>query len=159
VKYKVLVTASKPMKGLRSNQEWADHLEEHGIEYWVPIYVDLVNIFIAKSQFYSGWKTAFSCAPDYPQMQSWLDDKSDCDSDSEVWGDTKKEDDYNFADLMAWLKKKDIARGKKVATTSSHAGKKSVVKEKRKKERKVSSNKSEDLSERKKSKSKQKSAK
>ncbi len=161
VKYKALISASKPMQGLRANQEWADHLEQHGIDYWVPIYVDLVNIFIAKSQFYSGWKTAFNRAPDYPQMKSWLDNKSDCDSDSEVWGDTKNADDYSFVDLMGWFKKEDAARGRKVtvAKASSSAGKKLVMKEKRKKERKVSSDESEVLSERKKSKSKQKSTK
>ena len=49
-KYKVLVSSSKQMLNLRSNQEWTDHLEEFGIEKnWFPVFADLANIFISKS--------------------------------------------------------------------------------------------------------------
>jgi hypothetical protein len=151
MKYKALINASKPMQGLRSSQDWLDHLDEHGVEHWIPIFVDLVNVFIAKSQFYSNWKALFSHAQNYPQMKSWLDANSDAESDSEVWAETKNPDHYTIGDLAEWLKRKDVAKGKKPA------GKKSVVKqEKRKKERKVSSEESDGSSEGKKSKSKSK---
>jgi hypothetical protein len=83
-KYKELVNASKPMQGLRSSQEWADHRQEHGVEHWIPVFVDLVNVFTAKSQFYSSWKGSFSHAQKHAQMKSWLDANSDAESDSEV---------------------------------------------------------------------------
>jgi len=77
-------------------------------------------------------------------MKSWLDANSDADSDSEVWAETKDSDQYTIGDLAEWLKRKDVAKGKK-----------SVVKqEKRKKERKASSGESDGSSEGKKSKSK-----
>ena len=146
MKYKALINASKPMQGLRSSKEWTDHLDEHGVEHWIPIFIDLVNIFIAKSQFYSSWKGLFSRAQNYPQMKSWLDADSDADSDSEVWAETKDLDHYTMLDLAEWLKRKDVAKGKKAAVTSG--GKKSVVKqEKKKKERKVSSEESDESSE------------
>jgi hypothetical protein len=133
MKYKTLINASKPMQGLRTSQEWTDHLDEHGLEHWVPIFVDLVNVFIAKSQFYSSWKAVFTRAQNYPQMKSWLDANSDADSDSEVWAETKDPEHYTIGDLAEWLKRKDVVKGKKPA------GKKSIVKqEKKKKERKVS---------------------
>jgi hypothetical protein len=117
--------------------------------------VDLVNVFIAKSQFYSSWKGSFSCAQKHPQMKSWLDANSDAESDSEVWAETKDPDYYTLADLAEWLKRKDVVKGKKPAVASSSAGKKSVGKqEKRKKERKMSSDESDGSSEGKRSKSK-----
>jgi hypothetical protein len=67
----------------------------------------------------------------YPKMIAWLDDASDCDSDSELWGETKDTDNYSLGDLKDWLGKKDVVKGKKPAATDSSAGKK----EKRKKER------------------------
>ncbi|KIJ89599.1 hypothetical protein K443DRAFT_15955 [Laccaria amethystina LaAM-08-1] len=116
----------------------ADHLQEHGVEHWIPVFVDLVNVFIAKSQFYSSWKGSFSRAQKYPQMKSWLDADSDAESDSEVWAETKDPDYYTLADLAEWLKRKDVVKGKKPAVASSSAGKKSVGKqEKRKKERRT----------------------
>jgi hypothetical protein len=97
-KFKVLTNSSSQMQGLRSSKAWTEHLEELGVEHWVPIYVDLVNIFIAKSQFYSGWKANFMNAQSYPKMKAWLNNDSDCDSDSELWGETKNVDDYSFVD-------------------------------------------------------------
>jgi len=169
-KYKACINASKAMQGLRANQEWADHLEEHGIEHWIPVFIDLVHIFIAKSQFYSSWKATFVRAVTYPQMKSWLNNNSDGESDSEVWHEAKNPDHYTLADLTEWLTKKDVAKEKKPAVASSSGGRKLVVavkdKKKKKKERKVtSSEESEDISEDKKlkgkakAKSKRKSAK
>lgn len=156
-KYKALINASKPMQGLQSNQDWADHLDEHGVEHWIPVFVDLVNVFIAKSQFYSSWKALFSRAQNYSQMKSWLDANSDAESDSEVWAETKDADLYTITDLAEWLKRKDAVKGKRPAVTGSSAGKKSVVKQdKKKKERKASSEESNGSSEGRKSKSKSK---
>ena len=147
LKYKTLINASKTMQGLRTSQEWADHLDEHGVERWIPVFVDLVNVFIAKSQFYSSWKGLFSRAQNYAQMKAWLDESSDAESDSEVWAESKDPDHYTIADLAEWLKRKDAAKGKRSAGASSGGGKKSGVKqEKRKKERKASSEESEESS-------------
>lgn len=158
IKYKACINASKAMQGLRANREWAEHLEENGVEYWVPIFTDLVHIFIAKTQFYSSWKPTFSRAQSYPQMKSWLDNNSDCESDSEVWAETKDPDAYTFVDLAEWLNRKDAVRGKKPAVAGSSREKKSVaVKDKKRKQRKVSpSEESEDSPEEKKSKLKAK---
>jgi hypothetical protein len=134
-KYKVLVSSAKKMSNLRSNQEWTEHLEEFGIEHWIPVFADLANIFIAKSQFYVSWKPSFKKAQGYPKMIAWLDDASDCDSDSELWGETKDTDDYSLGDLKDWLGKKDVVKGKKPAATGSSAGKK----EKRKKDKRAPS--------------------
>jgi len=125
----------------RDHPQQCDHLEELGVEYWVPIFVDLVNIFIAKSQFYSSWKPLFKGAQKYPEMIAWLDNNSDCESDSELWGEDN--DKYSFNDLKDWLGKKDVAKGKRPATTGSSAGKK----EKRKKDKKVASESSSEASE------------
>ena len=130
-KYKVLNDSTKQMGNLRSNQEWTNHLEELGVEYWVPIFVDLLNIFIAKSQFYASWKPSFTKALGYPEMIAWLDDDSGCESDSELWAETK--DDYSLGDLKNWLRKKDVAKGKRPVATGSSA----VKKEKRKKDKRV----------------------
>lgn len=125
------------MNSLQSSQGWTEHLEDAGVEHWVPIYVDLVNIFIAKSQFYSGWKVAFNRAKEYPQMKAWLNDESDCESDSGLWGETKNADDYTFVDLLGWLKQKDAVKGKRPAIASSSAGKKAVGSGGEKKKKKV----------------------
>jgi hypothetical protein len=140
-KFKVLNNSSAQMGVLRSSQEWTDHLAELGVPYWVPIFVDLVNIFIAKTQFYSLWKPTFKRAQDYPEMIAWLDDDSDCESDSELWSETKRKDSYSFADLNKWLGRKDVAKGKKPAA-------KVAVKEKKKQDKRaVTSESSEEASE------------
>jgi hypothetical protein len=160
-KYKALINATKSMQGLRASQEWPEHLVEHGVEFWVPIFVDLVNVFKAKSQYYSLWKPEFSRVQRYPQMKSWLDDDSDCESDSEIWANTKNPDDYTFADLKEWLNRKDVAKGKRPAVASSSGGKKLVVatkdKKKKKERQEISSEESENSWKEKRSKLKAKS--
>ena len=104
-KFKVLVSSSKQTSNLRSNQEWTDHLEEFGIETnWFPVFADLANIFISKKQFYASWKPSFKKVLGYPKMVAWLNDDSDCDSGSELCGETKAADDYSLGDLkvLAW---------------------------------------------------------
>jgi len=137
VKYKAVTAVSKQMVNLRTNQEWIDHLEELGVEYYFPQFVDLANIFIAKSQFYASWRPTFKKAQSYPKMVAWLDGDSDCDSDSELWGETK--DDYSLGDLKNWLGKKDVAKRKRPAARGLSAGKKE---KKKKDKRKTSSSES-----------------
>jgi hypothetical protein len=156
VKYKVLAKSTSKIANLRSNNEWADHLVDFGVDYWVPVFADLVNIFIAKSQFYASWKPLFMRAQEYPKMLAWLNDDSDCDSDSELWGEAMNKNDYSFVNLTTWLNEKDVATGKKPAATSSRAGKKVAVKEKRKKEKRVASESSSESSEEKQEKEKAK---
>jgi hypothetical protein len=86
-------------------------------------------------------------------MIAWLDDDSDCESDSELWGETKCKDSYSFADLNKWLGRKDVAKEKKPAA-------KVAVKEKKKQnKRAVTSESSEEASEEKAVKAKAKKSK
>jgi hypothetical protein len=153
VKYKVLAKSTSKIASLWSNDEWADHLVDFGVDYWVSVFADLVNIFITKSQFYASWKPLFMRAQEYPKMLAWLNDDSDCDSDSELWGEAMNKNDYSFVNLTTWLNEKD---GKKPAATSSRAGKKVAMKEKRKKEKRVASESSSESSEEKQEKEKEK---
>jgi len=149
-KYKALVNANNTMLGLRTNKEWPIHLEEQGVDLWTPVFVDLINVFKAKSQYYSIWKPVFSCVSRHPQMKSWLNNDSDCDSDSEIWHITKQSDFYTFRDLTEWLNKRDVVKGKRPAIGSSGGGRKSVSTKGKKKERKeTSSEESEEESEKK----------
>lgn len=151
-KYLACVDASQAFKGLRLNEKWADHLEEFGLEPWVPIYIDLLNIFISKTQFYSTWQILFRRVQKFPQMIEWLEKKEDDgSSDSEIWAEKKRPDFYTLADLTDWMDKKDVVKGKKPAV----AARSSEKKLKKKKERKVSSEE-ESSPERQKSKSKSK---
>jgi len=151
-KYKAVIASIPKMKDLKTSQEWADHLEDVGAAPgWGPIYVDLVNMFIAKSQFYSSWKSTFDRIKGYLEMKAWLDNASDYESDDGLWDEKKNPDDYTFVDLQAWAKKravvkKGVVKGKKPAVTSSNAGKKGVSgsKEKRKKPKKASTEEEEE---------------
>jgi hypothetical protein len=152
-KFKAVNNSYEQMGNLRSSQEWTDHLAELGVPYWTPIFVDLVNIFISKTQYYSMWKPTFKRLQDYPEMIAWLDDDSDCESDSELWGETKCKDSYSIPDLKKWLGKKDAVKGKKPAA-------KVAVKEKKKKDKRaVTSESSEESSEEKAVKAKAKKGK
>ena len=156
-KFTVLTNAKTPMKGLRTSKDWVEHLDDQGVEPgWVPIYVDFTNIFIAKSQFYSGWKDPFLHAAAYLEMKAWLLDDPNCLSDEDLWLENKKTDEYNFVDLVNWLNKKDVVKGKKPAVASASVVKKSGLGKKDKKKKEVSSD-SEDLAEKKKKKSKKRS--
>jgi hypothetical protein len=63
-------------------------------------------------------------------MIAWLDNNSDCESDSELWGKAKHKDSYSFADLNKWLGRKDVAKEKKPAA-------KVAVKEKKKQDKRA----------------------
>jgi len=151
-KFKAVVASAPKMRDLKTSQEWADHLEDNGgAPGWNPNYVDLVNMFIAKSQFYSSWKSTFDRINSYSEMKAWLDNASDYESDDSLWEEKKNPDDYTFVDLQAWAKKravvkKGVVKEKKPAIASSNAGKKSVSgsKEKRKKPKKVSTEEEEE---------------
>jgi hypothetical protein len=121
----------------------------------VPIYIDLVNIFISKTQFYSTWQTPFTRVQKFPQMMEWLENEEHCPLDSDIWAEEKHPDDYSLADLTSWMNRKEVVKGKGPAVAARSRGKKL---EKRKKERKARVSSSEESSpeERKKSKSKSK---
>jgi hypothetical protein len=151
-KYQACVAASQVIKGLRSSKAWSDQLEEFGLEPWMPHYIDLLNIFVSKTQFYTIWQTAFKRARKFPQMVEWLENKEDCPLDSEIWTEEKHPDDYSLPDLISWNNMKDVVKGKKPAVVARSSGKKL---EKRKK-KKVSSSEESSPEERKVSKSKSK---
>lgn len=117
IKYQAVSKAQTGMKSLRSNPEWHDHLNDQGVEPdWAPIYVDLINMFVAKSQYYHGWKVPFLCAAAYPQMVAWLKNEPDCLSDQDLWGEiVKTENEYSYVDLVNWLDKKDAVKAGKKA--------------------------------------------
>ena len=96
-KYQACVRSSKLIKGLRSSNSWTDHLEEFGLEPWVPIYIDLIGIFISKTQFYSTWQGPFKNVQKYGKMVEWLENKEDSHSDSEIWAEKKHPDDYSLS--------------------------------------------------------------
>jgi hypothetical protein len=152
-KYEVCVAASQVIKGLRLSNTWSDHLEEFGLEPWVPHYIELLNIFVSKTQFYSTWQTVFKQVQKFPQMVEWLENKEDCPLDSEIWTEEKHPDYYSLSDLISWINKKDVVKGKKPAVDARSIGKKL---EKRKKKKKVSSSEESSCEERKASKSKSK---
>ena len=102
----------------------------------------------------ASWKPAFKCAQKHPKMVAWLNNDSDCESDSELWGEAKNKNDYGFVDLTKWLNKKDAVKGKRRAAPSPSIEKKVAVKEKRKMEKKVASEPSSESSEEEKEKAK-----
>jgi hypothetical protein len=69
-------------------------------------------------------------------QKAWLNNESDCESDSGLWGKTKNTNDYIFVDLISWLKQKDAVKRKRPAVVSLSAGQKAVSSGKDKKKKK-----------------------
>ena len=127
-KYKVITNATPTVMGLAKDAEWkAQFSDSHP---WVPTIVNLIDIFVAKSQFYQFWKPTFSRAQEYPDMKDWLNQHKDCLPTKELWNmDANRT--LTFADLKKWLEEKeregDIKqnlKGKRKALQSSPKSKK-----------------------------------
>ncbi|KAF8959114.1 hypothetical protein BDZ97DRAFT_1761613 [Flammula alnicola] len=104
-KYKELDRVVETMKKLCNNDQWWKHIDQAGLEYWQPTYVDLVNIFVVKSQFYSVWKKHFKRAQKYHDMIKWLDDDPNALSNKDLWGEEGFS--FSFTDLLRWLDRKE----------------------------------------------------
>ncbi|KAF8961698.1 hypothetical protein BDZ97DRAFT_1759713 [Flammula alnicola] len=138
-KYKELDRVAETMEKLRNNDHWRRHVDQAGLEYWQPTYVDLVNIFVAKSQFYSVWKKHFKRAQKYRDMVEWLDDDPNGLSNEDLWGEEGLS--FSFTDLSRWLDRKEAIKGKKkeVASSSKQSGSKEKSGEKNKKKKREKS--------------------
>ncbi|KAF8962231.1 hypothetical protein BDZ97DRAFT_1623880, partial [Flammula alnicola] len=138
-KYKELDRVAETMEKLRNNDQWRRHIDQAGLEYWQPTFVDLVNIFVAKSQFYSVWKKHFKCAQKYLDMVEWLNDDPNGLSNEDLWGEEALS--FSFTDLSRWLDRKEATKGKKkeVVSSSKQSGSKENSGEKNKKKKKEKS--------------------
>ena len=78
-----------------------------------PTATELIEIFVAKSTWYSAYQTAFSeVARNYPDMQAYLDGDDSCPPEQEIWG-YKQAEGYSLTDLNKWLvDKKEVKKGK-----------------------------------------------
>ncbi|KIJ96298.1 hypothetical protein K443DRAFT_107478, partial [Laccaria amethystina LaAM-08-1] len=105
-KYKHYCQASNTLDTMRSDGSRPDNCHK-------PTATELIEIFVAKSTWYSAYRKAFSeVARNYPDMQAYLDGEDSCPSDQEIWGYNQPEG-YSLTDLNKWLaEKKEVKRGK-----------------------------------------------
>ena len=91
---------------MRSDGSWSENCCK-------PTATELIEIFVAKSTWYSAYQTAFSdVARNYPDMQAYLDGDNGRPTDQEIWGSNQPEG-YSFTDLNKWLlERKEVKRGK-----------------------------------------------
>jgi hypothetical protein len=91
---------------MRSDGSWPDNCRKSTA-------TELIEIFVAKSTWYSAYRTAFSeVARNYPDMQAYLDGEDSRPTDQEIWGYNQPEG-YSLTDLNKWLaEKKEVKRGK-----------------------------------------------
>jgi hypothetical protein len=117
-KYKHYCLASNTLDTMRSDGSWPDNCRK-------PTSTELIEIFVAKSTWYSAYRTAFSeVAKNYPDMQAYLDGDAKCSTDQEIWGYNQPEG-YSLNDLNKWLvEKKEGKRGKDKGKEKSNKSKK-----------------------------------
>jgi len=91
---------------MRSDGSWPDNCQK-------PTATELIEIFVAKSTWYSAYRTSFSeVARNYSDMQAYLDGDAKRPTDQEIWGYNQPEG-YSLTDLNKWLvEKKEVKRGK-----------------------------------------------
>ena len=69
--------------GLSKDAEWKSQFDDGAA--WIPNIVDVIHIFIAKTQFYQVWKPTFLRAEEYPDMWDWLNEEEDCLATEDWW--------------------------------------------------------------------------
>jgi hypothetical protein len=86
-----------------------------------PSTIDLIEVFVSKSMWFSHYRPAFSKVADYSEMVKWLEDSDDKGTNLEVWGVEKES--YSLTDLRKFVdngtlaekkgkgKKKDVSEG------------------------------------------------
>jgi len=47
--------------------------------------VDIIQLFVSKSFFYSHYKKFFSKVPNHPDIVEWLENSPDAPSDGDLW--------------------------------------------------------------------------
>jgi len=95
--------------------------------------VDIIQLFMSRSFYYSHYQKCFSKVPNYPILMEWLDNEpEDRPDDQDVWGSDMVKSSYNFSGLEKWYKKQEGKREKKAKKDEREEGSK-VVKDKKKK--------------------------
>jgi hypothetical protein len=97
--------------------------------------IDIIELFISRSFFFSHYRTCFGKITKYPKMAAWLENREEAD-DGEVWGVQK--DEYVFKDLVFWLKNKgtliaEVEEEEEEKTEKKGKGKKEEGKKNKKK--------------------------
>lgn len=131
-KYLQIISVKEATGSIRTSTAWVQYLEKNQHELsskWKPNYVDLINIFVSKSQFYEVWSTTLVNAVQFVDMFDWLTDSPTCLSNMKLWGEDKTA--YTFTDLKEWViraKEKGLRKGIKkersAASSKSHKKKK-----------------------------------
>ena len=103
--------------------------------------VDLIQLFMSRSFYYSHYQKYFSKVPNYPILMEWLEnDPEDRPDDKDVWGADMVKSNYNSTDLEKFYKGLEKKKGKRAELNESGEGSTSkveVVKDKKKKKKQV----------------------
>jgi hypothetical protein len=92
--------------------------------------VDLIQLFMSRSFYYSHYQKYFSKVANYPILMEWLEnDSEERPRDKDVWGANMVKSSYNFADLEKFYKD----QGKKGKRQDERAEGSKAVKDNRKK--------------------------
>jgi hypothetical protein len=68
--------------------------------------LDVIDLVISKSMWYSHYKTLFPrVAKYYPDMLGWLKETDDAPANFDIWGWEKAI--YTFSDLLEWIQEKE----------------------------------------------------
>ena len=101
-KYIEIIRVKKIFEKLATNASWAHYLRDAQENFWTVTFIEFVDIFIAKSQYYK-WVNDFTAAVQYADMSNWLKDEPNRLSNKDLWG--HDDDAYTFAELRAWTRK------------------------------------------------------
>jgi hypothetical protein len=91
-RYQAYLSASRKLDSMVADQTWTGKR---------PSTIQLADLFISKTMFFSFYRRAFSKVSKFPQMVKWLQGGEDAPNDVEVWGYEKGL--YNFTDLLEFL--------------------------------------------------------
>lgn len=67
--------------------------------------IDISNLFVKKTAFYTNWHKYFPQVRHYPAMEAWLLGLEDAPETVDLWGDDNEK--RSFEDLRKWLEEKD----------------------------------------------------
>ena len=94
-KYEAFLAAFKKYTEMKNGGTWQGKK---------PTKTDLMEIFASKSYFHSHYNAFFPKVAGYHNLQAWLRNSEDKESNEEVWGVHKEV--YNFKDLKIFLENK-----------------------------------------------------
>jgi hypothetical protein len=110
-KYQAFLQASQTLSKMFSDGSWPGKK---------PSSMDLIEVFVSKSMWFSHYKPAFSKVADFPEMVLWLEDSDEKGTDLDVWGAEKGT--YSLMDLC-----KFVDNGTLVVVEKKGKGKKKEV--------------------------------